>query len=330
MSGFNPVTILDFEFRLSSFPLSGPILFVASSPVWHCSLVARRLLETSGDRHLIFLTRHREILPSDDPRIQTYYYDSTALSPSTLPAALLAILKNSGVKLALYAQTSADDIAYIEIARLLRELDVSECYAIDWNFILHSRDDLLRCQDPWRVGAHLVRTPALLAKKQLTYLYQLAKEGPGTGAVVEIGTWRGGSAIALALGCLDSGRPPVVTIDPVHQPDLETNLAQHGVRDVVRYYCMSSQEVAVNWSYFMRGHTAVRLLWIDGEHTYKSAAADTLHWRDYVEPGGMICYHDYGENFPGVVRAVYEHIILSGKFADFKRVGGLFSAMRVR
>jgi hypothetical protein len=96
----------------------------------------------------------------------------------------------------------------------------------------------------------------------------------------------------------------------------------------VKIVNMRSKDVATNWPSFTGGNTGVRMLWIDGDHEYDGVWTDILHWRDYLEPGGTICFHDYSSTFPGVVRAVHEHVVSSPMFGDFKLVDSIFSATK--
>jgi predicted O-methyltransferase YrrM len=169
---------------------------------------------------------------------------------------------------------------------------------------------------------------SILQDIELEYLYNLARCGNGAGCIVEIGTWAGGSAVALALGCRDSGRASVYTFDPMVKSEARFNLETHGVQDLVTVFKLYSREGAVSWPYLSSGSPLIRLLWIDGDHQYEGVNADILHWKDYLEPGGTICFHDYTENTPGVIRAVYEQVISSDQFHNFTRVGAIFSAVK--
>jgi len=47
-------------------------------------------------------------------------------------------------------------------------------------------------------------------------------------------------------------------------------------------------------------------VFIDADHSYEGCKADIEAWLPKLKLGGVICGHDYGEQFPGVVRAVDE------------------------
>jgi len=48
-------------------------------------------------------------------------------------------------------------------------------------------------------------------------------------------------------------------------------------------------------------------VYIDGNHDYKFALQDIELWTLKVKQGGIIGGHDYGENFPGVEKAIEEY-----------------------
>ncbi len=61
---------------------------------------------------------------------------------------------------------------------------------------------------------------------------------------------------------------------------------------------------------------------------YEGVTSDILHWRDYLEPGASIYFHDYCDQTPGVIRAIHEFIIDSGRFEDCQVHNGTFCAVR--
>lgn len=52
-----------------------------------------------------------------------------------------------------------------------------------------------------------------LTDSEARYLYSLACCGPGDGAIVEIGSWKGKSTIVLAMGTEAAGREKVYAVD---------------------------------------------------------------------------------------------------------------------
>jgi predicted O-methyltransferase YrrM len=136
-------------------------------------------------------------------------------------------------------------------------------------------------------------------------LYHLARYGPGTGAIVEIGTWKGLSTLYLAAGSKAAGRERVTAIDLFPYSTmtaLHTNLLHAGVHDWVTPLAADSREAAMAWQ-----GPAIRLLFIDGDHTDDGVRQDYAAWQAHVAPGGLIAFHDALEpNWPDVSRFLDE------------------------
>ena len=60
------------------------------------------------------------------------------------------------------------------------------------------------------------------------------------------------------------------------------------------------------------------LVMIDGDHTYDGCRNDILAYLPKVKPGGLLCGHDYGEQYPGVRKAVDE--VLGRRAHQYARV----------
>src|SRR4051794_20320161 len=114
------------------------------------------------------------------------------------------------------------------------------------------------------------RTQGMTSFKEVSLLYELAREAK-VGCIVEVGSYRGRSTVALGLGSLDGNRVPVFAIDP-HEEFRGVLGGQFGPEDrgafframldtacyqVVRLVNLSSEVVASQWT------KPVGLLWID-------------------------------------------------------------------
>jgi len=149
-------------------------------------------------------------------------------------------------------------------------------------------------------------------------LYRLARDGEGEGAIVEIGSWMGKSTAWLAAGSMARGREPVHAVDtfegsPEHQDTavlreegttyrrFSENLARVAVFDHVVPRVASSLEAAARWD-----GQPIRLLFIDGDHSYAAVKADLEAWLPSVTPGGYVVFDDVIEAFPGVQRLFAE------------------------
>ncbi len=140
-----------------------------------------------------------------------------------------------------------------------------------------------------------------IKREEAMQLIQLARQIPDNQVIVEIGSYRGRSTIALALGSLMGNKNPVYAVDPhvkgkgifgatfgpEDQAHLYRNLLRTHVSHIVFVVSLPSATVSKFWP-----SKNVGLLWIDGDHTYEAVCADYEGWRQYLLPGSIIAFHD--------------------------------------
>jgi predicted O-methyltransferase YrrM len=162
-------------------------------------------------------------------------------------------------------------------------------------------------------------------------------EPPAT--IVEIGSFRGRSAIVLATAAASGVE--VVAIDPhagndagpqeierpaeAGQADHEVfvgNLEAAGVRDRIRYVRAFSQEALDQ----VEGE--VELLYIDGAHRYAPARDDIRRWGDRVASGGTLLIHDSFSSI-GVTFAILTSLLFSPRFRYLGRAQSMARYQRV-
>jgi predicted O-methyltransferase YrrM len=163
-------------------------------------------------------------------------------------------------------------------------------------------------------------------------LYSFARHGQGRGAIVEIGSAWGKSTILLASGSKHANRERVYAIDP-HTGDpwytrnehltqfsslaeFEHNLRSFGVTDWVTPVVATSVEAADTLD-----TGPIRLLFIDGLHTYEGVKSDIERWTPRVIDGGIVVFDDYFKDESdgvGVQRAVDE-LVNSGVVGALQR-----------
>ncbi len=140
-----------------------------------------------------------------------------------------------------------------------------------------------------------------LRRVEAMRLFECARSVPRDQCIVEIGSYRGRSTTALALGSACGGGAFVYAVDPHDEfegvlgghfgpPDQEAmyrNLSWAGVGRWVKAVNLPSTTVAASW-----GKTNIGLLWIDGDHRYEAVRADVDLWYPHVVDGGIIALHD--------------------------------------
>jgi predicted O-methyltransferase YrrM len=186
---------------------------------------------------------------------------------------------------------------------------------------------------------------------QARLLWDRAGAVPPGGRIVEIGSFRGRSAIVLARASAKAGIE-LVAIDPHAGNDrgpqeihgsvdegeadnvaFRENLARAGVAEQVRHVRQPSQDALSAVS------GPVDLLYVDGAHRLRPAMDDISRWGARVRPGGTMLVHDSFSSI-GVTLALLRLMALGGDFvyagrerslAEYRRVGTtLRPAERVR
>lgn len=163
-----------------------------------------------------------------------------------------------------------------------------------------------------------------LSEDQVARLHAAARSVRPGGRIVEIGSFRGRSAIVLALAAPDA---EVVAIDPHAGNDrgpqeldgfeeaaaedhraFLANLERAGVADRVRHVRSFSSEALDE----VRG--PIDLLYVDGAHRYGPARDDLRRWGRRVVPDGALLVHDAFSSI-GVTLALLRTMLGSATFA---------------
>jgi MMP 1-O-methyltransferase len=165
--------------------------------------------------------------------------------------------------------------------------------------------------------------PGYIGEMEFRALCLIAAGAPGPGLIVEIGSFKGKSTIGLASLAARYGFGPVVSIDPHTAPSVTdpilgaeassfdafvANLRGAKVEQHVEVYRAPSGEVAADWN------RPIRLLWIDGDHTYAGAKLDFDLFSPYLADGAIIALHDTLYAFEGPIRVFVEDILRSDRF----------------
>jgi Methyltransferase domain len=172
-----------------------------------------------------------------------------------------------------------------------------------------------------------------LTEAQARRLWERAREVPTGGLVVEIGSFRGRSAVVMASALADGAR--LVAIDPHAGGDrgpqeiapeaergeadnlaFNANLEAAGVAERVEHVrLMSSQALGAVGG-------GIDLLYVDGAHRAGPARADLVQWGDRVAPGGSMLVHDSFSSI-GVTLATLASITFGSRWRYVGRTGSL-------
>jgi predicted O-methyltransferase YrrM len=131
--------------------------------------------------------------------------------------------------------------------------------------------------------------------------------------VVELGTWRGASAIALArvmrpwggvVYCVDTFTGGVnggrTAAPPKMLAETAGNFIRAGVAPFTRLIVTTTVAAASGWT------LPVDFLYVDADHTQENCASDLSAWWPHVRVGGLVAGDDYDNPiYPGV-RAAWD------------------------
>jgi predicted O-methyltransferase YrrM len=178
------------------------------------------------------------------------------------------------------------------------------------------------------------KLPGMLTIGEVDCLYRLGQFDQREGVIVEIGSWKGKSTIALARGAAKVHSEKIYAIDP-HRvlpeegyfEDTEAaflaNIKQAGVEDQVVPLVMTSEEAARGWN------KPIRLLWIDGDHRYEPAKLDFMLWEPHLVEGGILAMHDTIRK-KGPKRVLWEQVFRSDRFQEITIADNITAVRKVK
>lgn len=189
---------------------------------------------------------------------------------------------------------------------------------------------------------HLSNAKALMQEVETRALYGFAAEVPSNQAIVEVGSWAGGSAAWLCAGSNRGNRAHVTCVD-IWTDWIDPPPEQDPWRGADAFGRFSE---LVDWSITTALHgpsldaaklwvKPIGLLFIDALHTYEGCRDDYLAWSGHVPSGGVLAIHDYmqpprGECWwtEGPTQAVDEIVVGSGLWTSVEVIGAMWVARR--
>jgi hypothetical protein len=140
--------------------------------------------------------------------------------------------------------------------------------------------------------------------------------------VVEIGTWKGQSSAFLAVELINSGKDFKLdcidnftgsVIEPGQMNDQDNkagkllDVFKNNMRPVVGHYQAIQGDSAESAQLYE--DESLDFVFIDASHDYESFKKDLFAWFPKVKIGGMISGHDFADPYPGIVKAVRDHLV---------------------
>lgn len=147
--------------------------------------------------------------------------------------------------------------------------------------------------------------------------------------IIEVGTWKGKSAIMMGNICRDQGfkNASIVTVDTwLGAPEFWThglngierdlfrvngypsvfytftkNVKQQGLESIIAPFPISSIQGAHVLTYYQ---VKADLIYVDAAHEYDAVLADLRAYLPLLKHTGVLCGDDYSNAWPGVMKAV--------------------------
>lgn len=158
------------------------------------------------------------------------------------------------------------------------------------------------------------------SKRELAALFDVAKKCSGNGIIVEIGSWKGRSTVAIGLGSLAGNKTCVFAIDPhTGSPDhiakhlgekiwtfeeFKTNIKNAGLGGIVSPIVNTAKRTALSWNH------PIAFLYLDvNYHSFEAGSEDFIEWSRFVAQGGTIGLHN---TYPSVRAILFENLPYHG------------------
>jgi predicted O-methyltransferase YrrM len=174
-----------------------------------------------------------------------------------------------------------------------------------------------------------------LDPNQGKWLFDAAKQSGLRGDIVEIGSAFGRSTVCLGLGAKIADVGKVYAIDP-HTGDIEIrtsmigssieysslegfdrNVSRFDLQDWVVQIVKTSDDAYRDWAVGHQGERSIRLMFVDGWHTYDAVFRDIMLWGYYVQDDGIIAIHDYSQE---QIKSATHDAMREGGFANLIKI----------
>ena len=183
--------------------------------------------------------------------------------------------------------------------------------------------------------------PGWMSEPDMRFLFNTAKAAKGAGVIVEIGSFKGRSTVALALGSKEGNKTFVYAIDkfeeftanknrnkyPHFYEDFTRNVADANVSNIVFPMKMTSEKASTLWC--KNDCRDISFLFIDGDHAYESVKQDFELWAKHVIIGGTVAFHDT-RSWPGPIQLAKEIDEADNAFRKTVMVDEITAFVRVR
>ena len=143
---------------------------------------------------------------------------------------------------------------------------------------------------------------------------------------LEIGSYMGSSA---SLMLQHNFKTNVICIDPCelclgHFEALKKNLENNNIHnygvEILKNYSNDTNLI----NKLKANNTKVDILFIDGDHTRQAVINDWNNFKDFVNPGGFICFDDYYDDiYASQVRPAVDYIVQNLDTDKYEAIGSI-------
>ena len=156
---------------------------------------------------------------------------------------------------------------------------------------------------------------------EMRWLYTMASRLPAGSLWVEVGSWKGRSLVATALG-LKLGCQ-FLGIDHFGGNPESTSHGEAAINGWLQSHCRIAADAVMHLNPgvqvgVVRATSAdgpallegrqPDVVFLDGSHTYPAIKADIRIWWPLLKVGGFLCGHDAHPDYPGVLNAVNRYL----------------------
>lgn len=145
-----------------------------------------------------------------------------------------------------------------------------------------------------------------VSDNELKALTKALRSRPLRGTHLEIGTAAGGTLKELMRVYPDGERPRFVVVDPMTYFPNQIQIVQRNLAESGLDPSSVDFRVGFSWPAFQKAEKESErfsFIFVDGSHKIHHVTED-LAWTRLLEPGGIVCFHDYCDKFPGVMQPV--------------------------
>jgi len=164
----------------------------------------------------------------------------------------------------------------------------------------------------------------LCSAEDCFFIYSLVRNLKLEGDILDIGSFKGRVAIALARGLIDSGQADKVYALEVNffgtKERLLRNIEHFGLNEVIIPIFKHSSSANKGWD------KKLKLIWVDTDANFLSGKCDFILWEPYLVKGGVLAFSCASS--PRIKRLVENHVIASKRFERIETRGAVVYAYK--